>query len=252
MSDNLSVAIIIQARMGSSRLPGKVLKKIDDLPLLGILVDRLRAKNPDQYNIIVATTIQDIDDPIEKYCHEQDISVCRGSEKDVLGRYCDAIELYRPDIVVRITADCPLIDPDLIRMGVDYLINHYENTDYVSNTVKRTYARGLDFEVFKASDLIEINKTTDDSEDREHVTPYFYKNPAVYKIHQVTCEGDNFEDYRWTVDTSEDFHFVEKVLKHFISKNMVETFDHSDVLDLLSLNPAWREINAHIQQKTLK
>ncbi|MEH7106772.1 glycosyltransferase family protein [Bacillus sp. JJ1764] len=239
----MKIGAIIQARMGSTRLPGKVLKTVLNKPLLEYQIERVkRAHLLDE--IIVATTTSGKDQPIVDLCGGLSIPVFRGSEEDVLSRYLHAANEYSIDVIVRLTSDCPLIDPDIINRTIDLFLKG--DFDYTANIVKRTYPRGLDVEVFSKETLTKMNKLAGSKWYREHVTTYIYDHLADFKIGSL--EGD--EDWgllRWTVDTQEDFCLIENLLTALYPVN--PAFLMNDVLQLLKIHPEWLSINSLIQQK---
>lgn len=241
----LNVVVIVQARMSSTRLPGKTLKEVSGKPLLSLLLERIkRAKSPHQ--ILVATTTNPDDQKIVDLCSKEEIAVFRGSESDVLERYKETAERYQADVIVRITADCPLIDPDVIDLVIDTYLDHYPEYDYVSNTLEKTYPRGLDVEVFSKRVLDEIAKEAKAPQDRQHVTLYIYSHPEKYRLKNVARDQDT-SNYRLTVDTSEDFELIRRIIETLYPKKPHFTLE--DVLQLLDEHPDWPKINAHIQQK---
>ncbi|HEU0258045.1 MAG TPA: glycosyltransferase family protein [Burkholderiales bacterium] len=235
----MSTAIVVQARMGSSRLPGKVLKDIAGRPMLSYQMERLRRVKRAE-RIVVATTDQPADDAVERFCQKEKIACVRGSEHDVLARYHLAIERFPADVVVRITADCPLIDPAI----VDEAIAAYE-PDYVSNMLETTYPYGMAVEVFSAQALREAHREAKDPAEREHVTPFIYRHPERYRLRSLTM-APNLSHHRWTVDTPEDFELVSRLLK-----TLKPHFTLQDVLAVLDKHPDWCAINAHVEQKAL-
>jgi spore coat polysaccharide biosynthesis protein SpsF len=240
------VVIILQARMGAARLPGKPLKTVLGRPLLSYQLERLRqAKLIDE--IVVATTTQPQDDQIAAFCADNNVPCFRGSEHDVLDRYYQAAKRFKADEVVRITGDCPLIDPVL----VDQVVRQHlkEHKDYTSNSLERTYPRGLDTEIFSFRVLEKAAKEAVLTEEREHVTLYFYTHPELFSLGSVK-ESTDRSNHRWTVDTIEDFTLVAKILSILYPKN--PDFRMKDILELLEKHPDWMKINAHIQQKPVK
>ena len=225
--------------MGSSRLPGKVLKDIAGRPMLSYQIERLRRVKRAE-RIVVATTDQTADDAVERFCQKEKIACVRGSEHDVLARYHLAIERFPADVVVRITADCPLIDPAI----VDEAIAAYE-PDYVSNMLETTYPYGMAVEVFSAQALREAHREAKDPAEREHVTPFIYRHPERYRLRSLTM-APNLSHHRWTVDTPEDFELVSRLLK-----TLKPHFTLQDVLAVLDEHPDWCAINAHVEQKAL-
>lgn len=243
----MKVAAIIQARMGSTRLPGKILKTVLGKTLLEYQIERVkRAKSID--DIIVATTTKKCDDPIVQMCQQLSIPFYRGSEDDVLSRYFEAATHFQVDVVVRLTSDCPIIDPEVIDKTVDVYLDNSQMVDYVSNTLKRTFPRGLDTEVFPYRVLKEAFDHSVDKIYREHVTSYLYSHPEIYTLKNVASE-QNYGEHRWTVDTPEDFNLISHIIESLypIKKEYVL----GDVINLLADNPEWVEINRHIEQKKL-
>lgn len=245
MKRKTHIVAILQARMNATRLPGKPLKKVLAKPLLSYELERLkRAKTLDQ--IVVATTTGPQDQQIVDLCKMENVLVFRGSEEDVLNRYYNAAKQFDADIVVRVTGDCPLIDPEVVDRVVNFYLNH--QYDYVSNTRLLTYPRGLDVEVFSIKLLEKAVSEAKLPSEREHVTPYFYLHPELFKIGNVACEID-LSKHRWTVDTEEDFQLITKIIETLYPKK--SDFVMNDVLELLKMHPEWITINAHIKQKKL-
>lgn len=237
--------IIVQARMGSSRLPGKVLLSAAGKSLLEIELGRLQqCRLPDA--LCVATTEARQDDPIVNLCQSLEIPCFRGPEEDVLSRYCEAARFMNAGEVIRITADCPLIDPDV----VDAVIGKRRNTqtDYASNTLKRTFPRGLDSECFSFASLSIAHHEAKEPWEREHVTPFIYGRPDRFSMASLE-RGQDESRHRWTVDTQEDFQLISLILEHF-TENLLD-FRSADVLRLLEENPEWVAINAHVEQKKI-
>ena len=192
--------------------------------------------------VVVATSTKPIDKHIVDLCECNNILYLRGSEQNVLSRFYKAIELFPSDIYLRITADCPFIDPFIIDKVCDRFLK--EKPDYASNTLDLTYPRGLDVEVFTKEALIKTYQEATAPLELEHVTYYMRHHPDKFKLLNVPCAVD-YSKYRWTVDTREDLQFALKIYTHF--KN--NTFSWTDILDLLEVHPLWQLINAHIQQK---
>jgi spore coat polysaccharide biosynthesis protein SpsF len=242
----LNVVAIVQARMGSTRLPGKVLLKIKDRYVLDYVIDRLRlCKKLD--NIVLATTTSKEDDVLEKYAISKCINYYRGSQEDVLSRYFYAAKKFNADIIVRITSDCPLIDPEI----VDKTITKHVKTkaDYTTNTIERTFPRGLDVEVFNYEVLQYSFKNAKERYQHEHVTPYIIENVDKFKI--VNLELDDNQkrpDIRVTLDTKEDYKLISKIINSF--DNIY--FKTKDLINLLDKNPNLLKINKNIKQKNIK
>lgn len=241
----MRIVAIIQARMCSTRLPGKILKKVNGRPLLSYQLERLQQSNYIN-DLVIATTLNEKDDLIVEFCKKNNILWFRGSEKDVLARYYETAKTFKADAIVRITSDCPIIDVQVVDKTIQYFVDN--NYEYVSNTVDRTYPRGLDTEAFTFEALEKAYKEAVMERDREHVTAYFYTNPDVFKISSVRNETD-YSKYRWTVDTEEDFQLIKNIIEKLYNDNPNFTFH--DTVKLMEANPEWFYINAHIEQKKL-
>lgn len=237
---------IIQARMGSTRLPKKVLSDIVGRPMLWHIINRVKeAESIDR--VILATTENSIDDEIVSFADDGKIDVFRGSEEDVLDRYYQTAKEYDVANIVRITADDPLKDPVVI----DKIVNIYmqNNADYVSNTINPTYPLGLDAEIFSFTALEKAWIEADEKYDREHVTPYLYTNPDKFKILNVEHDGENLSHLRWTVDTKQDMDFAREIYKQLYNKG--EVFLMDDILGLLEKHPKLLELNKNIKSKNI-
>lgn len=240
----MKAAAIIQARMGSTRLPGKVMHEIEGKPILWHVVNRVGlSKNINE--VIIATTDSPQDDTIESYAKENGISYFRGSENDVLDRYYQCAKTYGVDIAVRITADCPLADPIVIDRVVGFFKEHQNEYDYVANVIPPTFPDGLDTEVFSFNTLEKAWKEAKYTSEREHVTAYIYKNPDKFKLYNITNDSD-CSGLRWTVDTENDLAFVREVYKRFGKDN--DIFYMDDVINLLNNNPELADINSGSQR----
>lgn len=239
----MKVLAIIQARSSSTRLPGKVLMKIEDKTMLEHVCDRvLASKLVDE--VLVATTMNRSDLPIVKICAEKGIRIYAGSENDVLDRFYQAAKIIKPDNVLRITADCPIIDP----ANIDKVIAEHlkSGADYTGNTVgKETYPDGQDSEIFTFEALKKSWKEAVLASEREHVTQYMKKNDAVFNIIGVESKVD-LSEHRWTVDDKEDLEFIRAINKELYPKNSL--FDMEEVLKLLKTKPELSKINYHIER----
>ncbi len=233
---------IIQARTGSSRLPGKVLLPLRGVPILTHVVERTRrAGLVDE--VVVATTRLAADDAIAALARESGWALWRGSETDLLERYVEAAQANAADVVVRITSDCPLIDPEL----VDEVVRALSTTgaDYASNTLEpRTYPRGLDVEAMTTAALQRASAEDTDPTWREHATPYIYRHPELFRLTRVASPEDH-SDHRWCVDTSEDLDLVRRIYDVVQS----ERFGWREVLDLVLAHPDWATVNSTVEQK---
>jgi spore coat polysaccharide biosynthesis protein SpsF len=265
------VVAIIQGRMSSSRLPGKILADIVGQPMLQrVFVRTSRSASVSQ--TLFATTTDPTDDPVAEYCDFSGIPFTRGSLYDVLDRYYQTAKQAKADYVVRITADCPVIDPVLIDDVVNTLLE--DEYDFVCNRLpppwSRTYPIGLDVEACTFKVLAKAWKEAKEPQHREHAMPYFYEGVELLAIslqrtgtsHQrsegISPRGfriallnhtTDFGDYRWTVDTPEDLEFMRQVYSHFDGR---DDFSWKEVLDLVHENPGLMKINSDVQHKTLK
>lgn len=208
-----NIVAIIQARMTSTRLPGKVLMDIAGKPALKAMLDRVRAARRIDA-ILVATTTNAEDDPVVALCQSEAVGVFRGSEADVLGRYFDAAVACDADVIVRLTADCPMIDPLVIDQAIDLYSDG--RWDYVSNCNERTYPDGLDVEVFSSQALKVANVSATHPFAREHVTPYIRMTypefgAGDFRIAQLTFEAD-FSHVRWTLDLPDDLERIRNIV----------------------------------------
>ena len=243
----MKTVIIVQARMTSTRLPGKILLEVMDKPLLEYQVERLRrVKMADE--IIIATTVNETDMPVVDFCKRLRMPYFRGSENDVLSRYYYAAKQYQADIVVRITSDCPVIDPVIVQEIITFFIANRNHYDYVSNGLEESYPRGMDTEVFYIRTLEEAYAKATEQAEREHVTPFIYRHPERYRLfnYKNTCDQSH---YRWTVDTIEDFTLIRYILETLYPIN--PQFSMQDIIELLDKHPEWMEINAVVRQKEI-
>ena len=233
------VVAIIQARMGSSRLPGKSMAEIEGRPMLWHVIQRVkRARLVDR--VVVATSTAPADDAIEKMCRESEVPCHRGSENDVLDRFYHTARAEKAAQVVRITADCPLIDPSVI----DRVVRRFQrgDVDYASNAMVRSYPDGLDTEIFSFSALERAWHEASKTSEREHVTPYLRSE----KFRTANVENDSttlYQHYRWTVDEAEDLEFIRAVYKAFRER---ESFGMKDVFELIEKNPGLEKMNSDI------
>jgi len=239
----VKVVAIVQARMGSTRLPGKVLMDLEGETVLARVLNRLRRASLIT-DLLVATTDRAEDDAIVKECRSLSVSVSRGDQDDVLDRYFRAAQLAKADVVVRITSDCPLIDPDVTDKTIAAFLE--TRPDYAANSLVLTYPRGLDTEVMSFAALGKAWQGARKPYEREHVTPYIYEHPTDFKLLSVTDDEDHSKQ-RWTVDTAEDLEFVRAIYARLKSSS----FPWREVLDLLDREPALLELNRAVMQKAL-
>jgi len=245
---NLKIISTIEARMGATRLPGKVLLPVLGRPALELLIERLkRARRVDE--IIVATTVNKNDEPIVKLCERLGVPFYRGSEGDVLSRVLEAAKSIGGDIIVEITGDCPLIDPEIVDQCIDLFFSG--EYDYVSNILKRTYPRGLVVQVFPTAILEKAASLTKDPMDHEHVSLYIYNHPEIFRLKNVYAPSElHWPELALTLDTPEDYKLIKEVFERLYVKN--PNFLTKDVIELFLRNPELAEINSHIQRKPVK
>lgn len=244
MKSKKTVAII-QARMGSTRLPGKVMKDLNGKPVLWHVIERVKhTKNIDQ--IIIATTTHKKDKIIFEKALEWGVKSYRGSEEDVLARYYEAADKYDVNTIVRITSDCPLIDPYV----TDEIVEYYKNNNYTlvtnagADLNKRTYPRGLDTEVFSFEALEKAYNKAEEKYQREHVTPYIYENYADIFYYK---NDKDLSNYRLTLDEKDDYILIKKIYEElYYGKH---DFYMKDIISFLRENPKIEKINRHVEQK---
>ncbi len=241
------VVAIIQGRMASSRLPGKVLLDIGGQPMLAHVVERARrASQVDQ--VVIATTVEASDDAIEVFCRARGYAVTRGSLHDVLDRFYQAARSARADVIVRLTADCPVIDPGLIDLTVAEFFR--SGAAFVANRLPppftRTYPIGLDVEVCSYRALERAWNEATEKHEREHVMPYLYDVPGRFKVLKLDYERD-LGSHRWTVDTAEDLELLREIFKRLEEK---PNFTWLDVLALFEEDAELARINAGVKHKT--
>ena len=240
----MTVGAIIQARMGSTRLPGKALVDIAGTSMLARVIDRVgRARTIDR--VVVATTTNAQDDRLAQYSRALPVEVYRGDEHDVLDRYYQAARLYTLDVVVRITSDCPLLDPGLVDRVVRLLLEPDSRVDYAANTLRRTFPRGLDVEAVPYATLERVWKEAQSPHQRAHVFPYISEHPDQFLMAGITDDVDR-SAMRWTVDTEEDLMFVRELCRALGSRE----FTWKDVVAVLDKQPELLRINAMVRQKT--
>jgi len=231
----MQVSAIIQVRMGSTRLPGKVMKKLNGISLLECQLNQLQyCRLLDQ--IIIATTTNPEDNIIEKFAHSKDIQCFRGSSLDVLDRYFQCAKKFNLKHIARITSDCPLIDPTIVDQTIE--IYNKETYDYVNNFYKRSFPSGTEVEIISFNTLEKTWKEAKKPSEREHVTPYIYNNPMKFKIGKLEYKK-NISNLHWAVDRIEDLKLV-KTLYQKINKKPILL---DDILNLIKKDPSLLEIN---------
>ena len=241
------VVAIIQARMGSTRLPGKVMMEIVGKPMLWHVINR--AKHSRLFDdIVIATSTRKEDGVIASLAHECGVGGYLGSDLDVLDRYYSCATEFRAKTIVRITADDPFKDPEVVDLITRTYLDHQGSVDYVSNTMKPTYPEGLDVEAFSYSALESAWATTKDAFDREHVTANFLRNPDRFRLLNVENKLGDLSNLRWTVDTAEDMAFARAVYERLFDKK--EIFLMEDILNLLRKFPEIAQINKDMKQRS--
>jgi len=236
--------IVVQARMGSTRLPGKVLADLAGKPMLTQQLIRLKQCTAVD-DIVVATTVEYHDDRVVEVARKGGVSWFRGSEDDVLSRYVGAAHAARAEVIVRVTADCPLIDPAVTDRVICELLDHSECCDYACNVLPRTYPRGLDTEVLFLDTLDRANRLAVARSDREHVTPIIYAGMPNLFLRRSVAAANNDADLRWTVDTPEDLRLV-RVLYDALGL-AEQVLPYEEVVRYVRAQRGLTEINAGIE-----
>ncbi|BAY60656.1 acylneuraminate cytidylyltransferase [Calothrix brevissima NIES-22] len=246
----MKIVAIIQARMGSTRLPGKVMKELCGQTVLAHVIFRVKACSLID-EVVVATTTSYADNPIVTEAEKCGVKWFRGSEEDVLSRYYLAAKQYSADVVVRVTSDCPLFDPEVLSQMLEYFQDETSEgleIDYLSNCLNRSYPRGLDAEVFTFGVLEKAFQAAQKPYEREHVTPYIYEHPEIFALHNQTYDED-ISNYRWTLDTEEDWKLIQAVYVDLYQEGEIFTTD--EVIALLKAKPELVNLNIHVKQKEL-
>lgn len=231
--------------MGSSRLPGKVLMHLQGKTVLGHIIERLqRSLLAD--SVVIATSTNAIDQPIAELAIQMGIKCFRGDEHDVLSRYYHTARTVGANIVIRCNGDCPLIDPAIVDEVITLFLSKNSEVDYVSNILHPTYPTGMHTEVFHYSALEKAFKEASDPLEREHVTPYLYRHPHLFKLKSLQMSPD-LSWHRWTLDYHEDLILIRRIYAYLYPQN--KHFTMRDVLELLDRNKNWSKINGNIQKK---
>ncbi|MBI1888689.1 MAG: glycosyltransferase family protein [Candidatus Spechtbacteria bacterium] len=246
----MNTHIIIQARMGSGRLPGKILKDLCGFPMLYHVIERCR-KSKLAERVILATTVEAQDNSTADFCSNHGIDYMRGSENDVLSRYYETARKFHSSVIVRVTADCPLIDPLIIDSCIQKF-KEEKDVDYLSNVSVRTFPRGLDVEVFSFNALQRAYKEAKELYEREHVTPYIWENKKrEFKIGEsVRASSEYARNYRLTVDYPEDFELMKKIYEALYKEGTI--IDAREAFVFLNHHPEIARINAHCEQRPVQ
>lgn len=245
---NSKITAIVQARMTSTRLPEKVLMNIKGKPMLWHVINRL--KNTKEVNEIILTIPDSNEnDVLEEFAEENQVKYFRGSEEDVLLRYYQAAKKFKSKVIVRITSDCPLIDSEIVDLVIEKHLK--SDADYTSNSLKRTFPRGLDVEVFNFKVLEKSYREAKEHYEREHVTPYIYLHPKIFKLQNIEAKGKlRKPEIRLTVDRKEDLRSIKEIYRYLYNPRKI--FNTKEVIGLLDKYPELLKINARIKQKELK
>lgn len=245
MTGTPRIAATIEARMTSTRLPGKVLLEAVGKPMLELMVERLR-RVPSLDGIVIATTVNAPDDPIVALAERLGVGWHRGSEMDVTSRLLGAAAEHGIEVIVETTGDCPLIDPDVVEECIQAYLEG--GADYVSNVLERTYPIGMDTQVFATSALADVDRRTHSPFDREHGAVFMYKNPDLYSLRNVPAPPRFVDpELRLTLDTAEDYDLIVRVFEALYPDN--PAFGLADIMALLGRRPDLREINAHVPHR---
>lgn len=247
----MRVVAVVQARMGSTRLPGKVLMPLAGEPVIHHVLRRAAAIEGVS-EVVLATSTLAKDDPLADDVARSGLArVVRGDEANVASRYATAAVETQADALVRVTGDCPVLDPEVSSRVVRAFVEANGALDYVSNVYgRRTFPRGLDTEVFSVEAMHAVMREGSEPGHFEHVTQYIWRSPARFRLAGVHGEADHSR-HRWTLDTPEDYELLKRIFDHAPPGAGCELFGFGEVLDLLDAHPDWVRINRHVQQKTL-
>ncbi|MDE2427261.1 MAG: glycosyltransferase family protein [Burkholderiales bacterium] len=245
MAKKMKIVAIIEARMTSSRLPGKVLLEAAGKPMLQHLVERLKLA-PSIDEIVIATTVNDADNELIKFCSSANIKYFRGSENDVMDRVIKTAQHFNADIIVEITGDCPIIDPLIVEQVVRIFKNN--RADYVSNAHVRTYPDGMDVQVFSLDSLVKSSSMTTNSLDREHVTLHIRNNPEIFSpIHIMAPPEIHWPELGLTLDELGDYHLIKNIIEYFSKSNA--TFTCQNIVEYLKNNSELLNLNQSVVRK---
>jgi spore coat polysaccharide biosynthesis protein SpsF len=245
MKSKVKFDAIIQARMSSYRMPGKVMKKIKSKPILWYQIQRLK-KIQSVKRIFISTTDKKTDDVIEKFCKQNDVNCFRGSEKNCIKRIVDTIMYNNLENIIFLTGDCPIIDVKIIQKAMKLF--NLQKYEYVGNSFVRSYPDGMDVQIFKKKTILKAYKLAKSKLQKEHVTLSIKQNSTKFKILNFTSPKNVFyPELGLTLDQKEDFDLIKKILSYFLNKNFF--FSCLDIINLLKNKPEWVEINRHVKRK---
>jgi len=241
------IVATIEARMTSTRLPGKVLLEANGKPMLAHLISRLRIV-PSVKEIILATTVNKADEPLAEFARRAGVAFFRGSEDDVMGRVVGAAESASADIIVEITGDCPIIDPAIIEQAIQMFLHN--KCDYAGNAHARSYPDGMDTQVFRLETLKKSYAMTTDRSEREHVSLHMRRHPELFAhVHLIAPPDLYWPELGLTLDTYDDYILLKRIIEHFGDLN--PTFSCKEVIAFLENNPDFANINEHIKRKCI-
>ncbi len=246
----MKIVAVIQVRMGSTRLPGKVMKEVVGKPILELLIERLRYSRLIN-QIVIATTELKRDDVISNLSKRLSISCFRGSEDDVMGRVLGALRQYEADIGVEIFGDCPLIDPAIVDSIIQCYIINKDKYDFVSNDLKTTYPPGLETEVYSVSAFADAADRTQDPQIREHSTLYMRQHPELYRLYNIEAPPElHYPDTYIELDTPEDFKVIKTIYESLYGEGKI--FSAQEILDFLKQNPHIAQQNRGVERRWKK
>ena len=243
-NNNSLTDCILQARMGSTRLPGKVLLSIDEShKIIEFLINQLNQARINR--LIIAIPDNKENDVLEEYLEKLNVICFRGDESDVLDRYYQCAKRFSLKHIIRLTGDNPLIDPEVVNLAIKKY--HVSECDYLTNSINRTFPYGTEVEIFSFNSLENAWENTSKKSEREHVTPYFYNNPNKFNIRHLTQSVNNSK-FRYTVDQEEDFLLVKQIVKKIKNRPIVT----KDIIEILNNNPEIQKINSKVTPKPLE
>jgi spore coat polysaccharide biosynthesis protein SpsF len=241
------IVCLVQARMNSTRLPGKILTEINGIPMINLQINILKTLSLLD-EIVVITTKNSSDDVLVRNLEKNKIKYFRGSENNVLERYFQSATKFNADIIIRITSDNPLIDISILEKIVNTISKN--DFDYVSNNLKRTFPIGYDIEAFSYKTLKKIFETTKDIDEKEHVTLYVHKNFEKFKVKNIEADlEETHPEWRVTVDEKEDLELIREIFDTFKEKDII---NYKDLIELFEKKPHLLKINQHVSQKFIQ